>query len=456
MTIIPTKNPRLPTAPLEYNKLFMDQLDKNLGLYFNTVDNAIAGILQNQSNLGIISVKDFGAKGDGTTDDTVAIQAARDYLYSQTTPSILIFPAGIYKYSVSPNWNIQNCQVVAEGTVRLRYTGTGNAFEVIDTSGTGLYNQQFGRFIIEATSSAQNGVYIKNSNHSTFDFNVRGCGAAYAGLRIDFAVCSYFPNFTCSNNENGGTQGWYLSAKPKYGIYIYSISGGISEPTSYCTFINPVVEGVEIGAVFNHSLGNMLIGGTLEGCTDTGIIFSGARSIKNVIMHTDFEANTNFDIDCYGLYNSFIKCDTQKIVIMRSNSSSNILDGGVHQNVYCEPSSANNILKDFVYGNTSLSGSLTDLGANIWQRALKVGDSYPSNGPQVNTTLTISASPYTYTNTYVSPVRVLVGGGTVTYSLIGRTGSALTVGTNGIFTLNPGEYLQIAYSVAPTVVVWIN
>ena len=59
MAITPTKNPRLPVAPLEYNKLFMDQFEQILGLYFNTVDNAVFGILQNQSNLGIISVKDF-------------------------------------------------------------------------------------------------------------------------------------------------------------------------------------------------------------------------------------------------------------------------------------------------------------------------------------------------------------------------------------------------------------
>ena len=45
MAIIPTKNPRLPAAPLEYNKLFMDQLELILGLYFNQLDNAIASLI---------------------------------------------------------------------------------------------------------------------------------------------------------------------------------------------------------------------------------------------------------------------------------------------------------------------------------------------------------------------------------------------------------------------------
>ena len=40
-----TKNPKLPIAPLEYNKLFMDQLEQILGLYFNQLDNAIASLI---------------------------------------------------------------------------------------------------------------------------------------------------------------------------------------------------------------------------------------------------------------------------------------------------------------------------------------------------------------------------------------------------------------------------
>jgi hypothetical protein len=49
MALINTKNPRLPAAPLEYNKLFMDQLEQILGLYFNTLDNAIAGLIKPQA-----------------------------------------------------------------------------------------------------------------------------------------------------------------------------------------------------------------------------------------------------------------------------------------------------------------------------------------------------------------------------------------------------------------------
>lgn len=43
----------------------------------------------------IVSVKDFGAQGDGVTDDTAAIQAAIDFI--ATTGGELVFPPGTYK-----------------------------------------------------------------------------------------------------------------------------------------------------------------------------------------------------------------------------------------------------------------------------------------------------------------------------------------------------------------------
>ena len=76
MAIIPTKNPRLPAAPLEYNKLFMDQLELILGLYFNQIDNVIGALIKPSS---------------GTTANRPTLQLQIGQTYYDTTLGIPIW-----------------------------------------------------------------------------------------------------------------------------------------------------------------------------------------------------------------------------------------------------------------------------------------------------------------------------------------------------------------------------
>ena len=162
MAITPTKNPRLPVAPLEYNKLFMDQFEQILGLYFNTVDNAVFGILQNQSNLGIISVKDFGAVGDGVADDTVAIQAAHNAARQ------VVYPVGTYKISSSITLG-SGAIIIGQGTGSGSST-TSNSSIVQTTTSAYAYTMDCpvstlweGPRFYNIQISCQNGVRLNNS-----------------------------------------------------------------------------------------------------------------------------------------------------------------------------------------------------------------------------------------------------------------------------------------------------
>lgn len=410
-----------------------------------------------------VSVKDFGAKGDGTTDDTAAIQAARDYISTAAYKYKLIFPAGIYKYSASPNWNFSNCMVVAEGEVRLRYTGTDDAFIIDTLTGLAAYNQTIGGahpFIIEAPNTAKNGVRIRNSNHSRFNFNVRGCGTLYAGLKVDFSVCSEF-KYICSFNETGtDVQGWYLSATPKYGIYLNSLDGGASNPTSYCSFFNPVIEGTTVGIYFDRSLGNIVFGGTAEGCSAQGLLFS-ANSLNNRLYGTDMEANTVHDIYCYGSGNEFHGIDCAGIagssqqVTFDAASTKNKIFGGSFGQITFSAGSANNLVSGVSYNRNNSGATISDVNnGNRVRDVYNIGLGLMTNKPATVSVVGIGASPATYTNTSVNDLQIAVSGGTVSSVVYGRTGGALTVGTTGLFHLAPNDYVTITYTVAPTVAIF--
>jgi hypothetical protein len=256
-----------------------------------------------------VSVKDFGAVGDGTNDDTIAIQNARDYLAAQTTPPMLIFPAGTYKYSVSPNWAINNVTIQAQGEVLLRYTGTGNAVIIDAGSGSSsFYNINFvGNFIVQATASALSGYYIRGIQHSKIQGRVDGCGTSSSALLINFCVLTEF-SVKASINETGA---WYSGARPATGIYVSKRNAG--ESTTACMFFNPIIEGVSgDGIVLDYASNNTFIGGTSESNAGSGMSIT-ANSVSNLIESVDFETNGGSSIYDGGNFNVFSKVNGTQV-----------------------------------------------------------------------------------------------------------------------------------------------
>jgi len=99
-----------------------------------------------------ISVKDFGAIGDGSTDDTAAITAA----WAALTRGILFFPAGIYKTTSTLNFN------VATNTTNHKGIYSENAIiKPYVTSSTGL---QFGNDATQWSFSIEGALIVDMSN----------------------------------------------------------------------------------------------------------------------------------------------------------------------------------------------------------------------------------------------------------------------------------------------------
>lgn len=330
--------------------------------YTSGVTGAVARTVEAKQK-ETISVKDFGAVGDGVTDNSTALQDARDFVAA--TGAELVFPAGKYSYSVSPNWAITNGVITCDGEVHLIYTGTGNAV-ILDAgplAGDLCYNLTFGgthKFHIDVPATAANSVYVRSVHHSEISLNIHSAGTAAgpttAALRVEFAVCTVF-NVTVSGNEGG----WYLGAVPLVGLFLTERLAG--ETVSYCSFPNPVIEGPGIGVYLDRTLGNLFVGGTSEGCTTYGV-FANTTANWDRFVGIDFEVNTVADIYCEGTGLEFISCDSYTQVTIGASAKRCVISGGGYENILLDAGADSCSISNVTYNRRSTGGTMADAGNN--------------------------------------------------------------------------------------------
>lgn len=401
---------------------------------------------------GSISILQFGAYNNNTnatTNNTVFANLVT-WLNTLSDQPAILFPAGVYAYTSSPNWAIQNAVYQGVGEVHLRYTGNAQAVYLNGSAGAnlGLYNITMTNFTVE-NNGGTDAVYIQQCHHSIFKFKVRSAGSSNAGIHTNFCVCSNFQNCEVSPNSSGG---WYLSQQPLYGILV---SGGATTQTSYCTFSNTICEGLNLtngaGIWIDAALGNNFYGGTSEGCA-TGILTSTSTNgcESNKFFGLDMESNTVQDIYDQGFNNEYIACDTNLLINIIGVSFNVQVFGGLHQSISIASGANYTGLFGLVW-NRNGSGTFVD-GSN--QARIRDCFNHTLNipGPFGQTSVTAGASPYTYTNTKGRDLVLSVSGGTVTQMELIRNGTGTLIGvTSGFFPLSPGDELQITYSTVPSI-----
>jgi hypothetical protein len=149
--------------------------------FLATGTGATSRTLQNKLR-DVVSVKDFGATGDGSTDDTVAIQAA---LTAGAGKSVY-FPAGTYITSAGLNVSA-NTYVYGDG-------GTAN-ISVQPTASAATYNQGL---VITGSGITIAGLKISGTNEFSFVGGVRtGYASAISmngtpSINIDILECQIF------------------------------------------------------------------------------------------------------------------------------------------------------------------------------------------------------------------------------------------------------------------------
>lgn len=122
-----------------------------------------------------VSVKDFGAVGDGVTDDTTAIQAA---ITAAGYGGTVYFPKGVYKVTSTINLpavagSQSGVTLVGEGPstiIKLGVSGLTNLFYVTGT------NTTFQSLTLDTTSfSTTNGIHINYLENAGTGCNVNNC-----------------------------------------------------------------------------------------------------------------------------------------------------------------------------------------------------------------------------------------------------------------------------------------
>lgn len=407
---------------------------------------------RSRSTAGLVnifrSVTDFGAVGDDATDNTVALQAARDWLAANPNCALVI-PAGTYRYLASPNWAIAGARLIGMGQPHLKCVGSSHGMVIDGGSGAsaGPMRIHVEGVDVSAINANAHGIYIRNAHHGRLkDVRVRGAGTSAAGVRTEWIVAWTFDKVSVSGNEG-------LSPVPAVGLDLDR--SDVTRTTAYNTFIDPIIEAVPIGIRLTHADGNVFIGGTSEGCTDTGV-YEATTCTGNAFIKMDFEANTNTDMRLAGRGSSITDCDTAKLLLV--SGSWNKVRGGFHSAVTVEGTAVGAQIDSIEYNRLADGAAISNSGTQTIIRDSRNAtgalfpDIYPQP-PQVPTGQVLGASPYTYTNDYGHEIDVSVAGGTVSLLRLIRGASTVDLGiTSGVIALSPGDQFQITYSVAPSLV----
>lgn len=213
----------------------------------------------------VVSVKDFGATGDGTTDDLAAIEAA---IAAAPANGTLTFPAGTYIVGGQVDIARDNLTITGYGAVLKAKAST--SFEYV-LFGTAVSNVKVRGLTIDA-----------NQSNRTSGQLVRHAGAAFT-LSSD---CEFID---CTTKNALG-----YSSVPGIGL---GFGGGTRCSITNCVALDcGGTSGTNASDGFYVSGDNcIIIGCTAENCTDTGMVIENSNN-SGIIGGTAKNCNAAFAV----------------------------------------------------------------------------------------------------------------------------------------------------------------
>lgn len=250
----------------------------------------------------VVSVKDFGAKGDGATDDTQAIQRAIDQLFSNSVnvnnPAsrvILFFPPGIYRISqtllLKSYANIKGAgkdktiirQVENYPVIELNKVATNNDPEIITkyvsiTDFTIENNMMFG------------GISLNNVQHSIFrDIKISGNWSFGTALAVSSSGIEIQSTSTLTASQNNHFENLEIN---KFSIAVFSEDNIFNNSFTACSIKDSGI-GFSLGNATPQSSAQES-GSVNTKITDCNFMNVKEQGIKIVRGHSNTSQNNSF------------------------------------------------------------------------------------------------------------------------------------------------------------------
>jgi hypothetical protein len=309
--------PRLTTA--DRNALSLGVNGKGMMVYDTTLTdlciwNGTAWEFVNDNSNGILSVKDFGAKGDGVTNDTAAFTASMTFAAANGNLYVYV-PAGTYVVSSTVSVPAE-CGFFGTGGSTIRFTGAGVCFSC-GTPAANSYKMAIRDLRIVMTAITSTAIQLDNSIESEIkDVYIEGPYSDFA-TRTNVGVLvtgdlfgswyNSIQNVNCNHvhvgfkvlRVNNASANW-----PTIQEFINCNSFG-DLSAGDVTSVGFLFQGRESGS------DSVITGGNVENC-QTGVQCIGAAGVQTgafLAFGLRFEANT-VDIAFDGCVGSSIVSST--------------------------------------------------------------------------------------------------------------------------------------------------